>query len=455
MGPFNHRSSKEEQDSWEKADRDFSLRAIPREEVNSPTFGAFPSQKTSYPDEKNEIRNLGFFREQERHFTQNEDEEEWEERQSPINFVLVIGLLVALCVIGWLGYKWASSSAVNEPPFITADPTPFKIKPENPGGMVIPHQDKLVYDRIAPDNQQPVEHLLPAPEQPIAPTIHGQPQTFVDANGQMYYAYPVPQEAYAYSDKTPPLGQANTDQEALMHHGEQQPPQQQLPTSPQTRNMAIHHHQGLPNQPTPVLDKNQPLARGIEASPPSSTIPPYGNFVPQSPTQTANTPVQVQQEHRLLSSPQSGVNKTQQSDVQVKSETAISATDETHTIDQIIEQELGASSLKEIKTTNPKNETYKAILEPKQKPATNTYKIQVATLSTKEEAEIELKRIKSIDPALFANKTFSIQKMEIGNTKKPSFRVIISSFPTPNAAAQFSNKLKIHKVKGIVINQSN
>ncbi|HYG85103.1 MAG TPA: SPOR domain-containing protein [Azospirillum sp.] len=56
------------------------------------------------------------------------------------------------------------------PPVIQADASPTKLRPEQPGGMDVPHQDKLVYDRLnhgGKDGRPQVEHLLPPPEQPL------------------------------------------------------------------------------------------------------------------------------------------------------------------------------------------------------------------------------------------------------------------------------------------------
>lgn len=55
-------------------------------------------------------------------------------------------------------------------PVLRADTSPTRMRPENPGGMDVPHQDKLVYDRLNPStaSQQPeVERLLPPPEAPL------------------------------------------------------------------------------------------------------------------------------------------------------------------------------------------------------------------------------------------------------------------------------------------------
>ena len=53
---------------------------------------------------------------------------------------------------------------------IKAEPGPFKVKPESPGGRAIPDLDKRIYDRIqAAPQGEPVERLLPSPETPLPP----------------------------------------------------------------------------------------------------------------------------------------------------------------------------------------------------------------------------------------------------------------------------------------------
>ena len=54
-------------------------------------------------------------------------------------------------------------------PLIKADPGPLKVKPKHPGGLKIPNQDKLVFERITPETRTAgVEKLAPEPEEPIA-----------------------------------------------------------------------------------------------------------------------------------------------------------------------------------------------------------------------------------------------------------------------------------------------
>lgn len=56
-------------------------------------------------------------------------------------------------------------------PTISPTPTPVKVKPENAGGMVIPDQDKVIYERISQDPVPvKVEKLFPD-EAPVLPVV--------------------------------------------------------------------------------------------------------------------------------------------------------------------------------------------------------------------------------------------------------------------------------------------
>ncbi len=87
----------------------------------------------------------------------------------------VLGALVGVTVVLggiWLGFGdkimgmiGTSDAAV---PVITADPAPIKVRPENPGGMNVPNQGRLVYGVVDGISSQPrVERLLPSPEKPV------------------------------------------------------------------------------------------------------------------------------------------------------------------------------------------------------------------------------------------------------------------------------------------------
>ncbi len=93
--------------------------------------------------------------------------------------------LVAIIVIGgflvglWGVYRqgW-QAGADAEAPLIASPAGPTKIKPADPGGMPIPHQDSQIWSALSGDDRPPrVERLLPLPEEPVArPTPAPRPE---------------------------------------------------------------------------------------------------------------------------------------------------------------------------------------------------------------------------------------------------------------------------------------
>ncbi len=99
---------------------------------------------------------------------------EVERPRSKLPAVLVS--LVALCGFGavvWYGYSWGNLAAKDgELPIITADLDSEKIRPSEPGGLEVPHQDTLVLNQLEPSGiEDQEESLLPPPETPMTPPL--------------------------------------------------------------------------------------------------------------------------------------------------------------------------------------------------------------------------------------------------------------------------------------------
>ena len=80
-------------------------------------------------------------------------------------------LLLAVFAVGiWYAYRLGvEAGSDGDVPLIAADPQPAKVKPADPGGLEVPHQDVTVYQRFAQRAAKPAEEqLLPEPEQPLA-----------------------------------------------------------------------------------------------------------------------------------------------------------------------------------------------------------------------------------------------------------------------------------------------
>ena len=93
------------------------------------------------------------------------------------SFTLVA--FIGLGALGWFAMEERrNNDAIAMVPVIKASPTPFKIQPKDPGGMEIPHKDKMIFNTIATHagGQQDVidmsrTQLLPPPEEPVSKEV--------------------------------------------------------------------------------------------------------------------------------------------------------------------------------------------------------------------------------------------------------------------------------------------
>ena len=94
---------------------------------------------------------------------------------------VLIGLLALACLalVVPLALDFFGSDESGELPVIAANEAPDKVRPEEPGGLQVQHQDIEVMN---PSGSQPVERLLPPPEspEPLPGTIGG---TSVETGG--------------------------------------------------------------------------------------------------------------------------------------------------------------------------------------------------------------------------------------------------------------------------------
>ncbi len=294
-------SSKEQGDNYLRGGHPQApTRAAPAGRPDFPQLRGYAKPGPN-PDE---LKGLSFWREEDE--PQQDDPENWNDRPSPFKFVIAISGLVVMTAIAWLGYRWLSQSSNEAPPLIQAESGPFKVRPENPGGIAIPHQDKLVYGRLTPQSgeDQPVERLLPPPDQhvivpnpgyaytpgqqpqpgyPVPPQQQagGYNQPYEQQQGQGYPAPVYPNNAQGYPPQAPGTQPAGPDQ----GYGQQQPPMQQQGGGQQAY---------APGYPAPVYQGPQPQQPGQAAYPqgqpypvaPGQPVgqpyPVYGNPAPQA-----------------------------------------------------------------------------------------------------------------------------------------------------------------------------
>lgn len=86
---------------------------------------------------------------------------------------LVVVMLAIAVLAGVGGYAYENLTregpvTSQQVPLIKADDSPTKKRPDEPGGMAIPDQDKLVYQALSEGGgEEVVERILPPPEEPM------------------------------------------------------------------------------------------------------------------------------------------------------------------------------------------------------------------------------------------------------------------------------------------------
>ncbi len=90
-----------------------------------------------------------------------------------ITSLVMLLALSGLLILGWFAYEEERNPPdLTQIPLVKANPNPYKIKPNDPGGMDIPNTDKVVYNTIAQENSdrlfnKTLEKMLPPPEEPV------------------------------------------------------------------------------------------------------------------------------------------------------------------------------------------------------------------------------------------------------------------------------------------------
>ena len=76
---------------------------------------------------------------------------------------ILLGILLVI-VAGYYLWFWDRDLDEKDIPLIKAEQGPTKFRPANAGETNVPHQDKLIYNRIAAGNEAPkVEQFKPLP----------------------------------------------------------------------------------------------------------------------------------------------------------------------------------------------------------------------------------------------------------------------------------------------------
>ncbi len=186
---------------------------------------------------------------------QRSDGSDSESSNSPVKLLVVVAGVALIAAFSWFAYKWAKAPSSDTPTLIHADPGPHKVSPDHRGGINIPYQDKLIYNRIGDStSDDPAERLLPPPEQPSmaqhnkgltaenaqnAPQQQMQPEQFQqNANPQqpMQQQYVGPQNM---PQQPQPMQNQAVQNQTMQQQNLQQPAPQQAIQAPEEPTIAI------------------------------------------------------------------------------------------------------------------------------------------------------------------------------------------------------------------------
>lgn len=95
--------------------------------------------------------------------------------------MMVAGGALALVLLGGVGVfaLWSGGGSSGEPVLLQADGEPVRVRPEEPGGTVVPNQDSEVYQRVAGGREEaePSQaRLIDTAEEPIDLTVQNAPR---------------------------------------------------------------------------------------------------------------------------------------------------------------------------------------------------------------------------------------------------------------------------------------
>ncbi|RWM14490.1 MAG: SPOR domain-containing protein [Mesorhizobium sp.] len=100
--------------------------------------------------------------------------------------LLVAAVVGAVALAGGLGafaLSFGGNGGIDAPVIVKADNAPIKVRPENPGGTVVPNQDNKVYDAVAKGGARPAEpvqeKLVTNNEEPVDVAAKEPPQNRV------------------------------------------------------------------------------------------------------------------------------------------------------------------------------------------------------------------------------------------------------------------------------------
>ncbi len=290
--------------------------------------------------------------------------------------VTLVGFATATWYAYTVGMRTGSEGAA---PLVRADGKPEKIRPADPGGMEVPHQDKSVFDRVKSEENKNkneaarnIEQLLPPPEEPVQrPKAKDKP-----AEGQKA---DVP-KTEGPSKETPPVSAAVQTPTVPQPALSAAPPSAPVPSAP------------LPGQAKPAEVKSAEVKAAEVKSPDSKN----------SPT--------------LLVAPQPAAEK-KPPEAQTPMPPAAGSPENTPPSTKLAAPKTASSPSPVAKTTKG-----------------GAYRIQLLATRTEDEAQAEITKLRAKHGAVLGAVALSIQRADLGE-KGVFYRVQGGPFDVEGAKA--------------------
>ncbi|NIA67535.1 hypothetical protein HBA54_02925 [Pelagibius litoralis] len=207
-------------------------------------------------------------------------ESDLEGRRRLVPAVIAVAALVCFGAIVWYAYSWGTGQmAGDQLPLVQADAGPEKSRPEQSGGLDVPHQDKSFLNDGQPASDGPrVESLLPPPETPQPP------EPLPEASAPEMAAE---QPGSAIPPATAPQTATNQDGETGVAAALPEIPQ--IPELPVAGDPAASADQAEPAQAETetgiALPQLKPRDRPVQAPPAEDAI---AKLLSEEPLETAN-----------------------------------------------------------------------------------------------------------------------------------------------------------------------
>lgn len=219
--------------------------------------------------------------------------------------------LAAFAGVVWYAYdQGLRRGTETTAPLIKADPRPAKLRPDQPGGLQVPNQDKLVYEAMRPgDGETPkVERLLPPPERPMAPPPPPPPpipQAVPSAEAPVPPPAPAPVPPVQLPSSTPTATPAPVAQAPASQAPASQAPASQAPASPAASDAGIPPARIVTPAPAPNIPKpaDTPAATAQPRVEPTAPPPPATTPAPAPVASSAPAPAPAPAAKPVASAP--------------------------------------------------------------------------------------------------------------------------------------------------------